>query len=45
MAGHIQRQAWPERTCSLNVFLENGRCAARAVTLLDGKVARLTASS
>ena len=42
---HVRRQAWPERTCNLDVFLENGRCAARVFPLLDGKVTRLTASS
>ncbi|WP_240359404.1 DUF4833 domain-containing protein [Pyxidicoccus trucidator] len=38
---HIRLRAWPERTIDLDVFRENGRCAARAFTLLDGKVAQI----
>ncbi|MFP2912894.1 DUF4833 domain-containing protein [Pyxidicoccus sp. 3LFB2] len=38
---HVRLRAWPERTIDLDVFRENGRCVARAFTLLDGKVAQI----
>lgn len=37
----LRLRAWPERTINVDVFRENGRCAARAYTLLDGKVAQI----
>jgi hypothetical protein len=38
---HIRLRAWPERAIDVDVFRENGRCAARAFTLMEGKVAQI----
>jgi hypothetical protein len=38
---HIRLRAWPDRSIDVDVFRENGRCAARAFTQMDGKVAQI----
>ncbi|QSQ18869.1 DUF4833 domain-containing protein [Pyxidicoccus parkwayensis] len=38
---HIHLRAWPERAIDLDVFRENDHCAARAFTLMEGKVAQI----
>lgn len=38
---HVRLRAWPDRVINLEVFRENGHCAARAYTRMEGKVAQI----
>lgn len=38
---HIRLRAWPERLIDVDVFPEEGHCAARAFTVMEGKVAQI----
>ncbi|MCP3143536.1 DUF4833 domain-containing protein [Pyxidicoccus xibeiensis] len=38
---HVRLRAWPERVIGVDVFRENGRCAARAWTQLEGRPAQI----
>jgi len=38
---HVRLRAWPDRAIDLDVFRENGHCAARAYTVMEGRVAQI----
>nr|WP_246356930.1 DUF4833 domain-containing protein [Pyxidicoccus fallax] len=38
---HVRLRAWPDRTIDVEVFRENGRCAARAWTRMEGRAAQI----
>ena len=38
---HVRLRAWPDRSINVDVFRENGRCAARAWTQMEGRAAQI----